>query len=334
VDPDRGASRQKIVKFGPKKFLVACPILFVSWLGFQSRFKDDSYNVPCGTPVEDSQVLAYAPYVREVRLTLELNRLSADRRKVLSLARSWDREFTKGRLLPLRQVSFEDAPTEGVRGEITRSRAELVSYLLEDADRLAAKKNYCDATNEVLLAMRLSESLKYSDFPSVNIANVEEKRELEFLTSNNAALCEKSRGQIATQLEAITRSHYYLLSATSVAKANLSEYEQRMGVSLSPAELQQTAMLSSRIQSDGSHDRILEMVRKHYLDADDDAGIEYLADLRLAWRSETETQSRVYSTIKLVAPQGRVPSAQEIPYQVAASGRFDQSLKLASDWSK
>jgi hypothetical protein len=242
----------------------------------------------------------YAPLVREARLTLTPARGKVDRKGALRLAEQWDQGVEGGWLRPLRQVSFEDSPTDGARGSITRAKSAVVAFLMEDADSLKRQGHNYDAVNETLLAIRLSESLKYCDFTSVSIAAQEEKKEVSFLGANASMMSPKSRQLSRYALRKVVDSHHFLISRTRASSASFYDYEKRMGPGVSASAIRQTSMLAMRVRTEGKAPNTLEIVRKNYLQDDDNAGLDYLRSLRIAWRSEHEVQLRVAAALQKI----------------------------------
>ncbi|MEA2553267.1 MAG: hypothetical protein QOJ65_1443, partial [Fimbriimonadaceae bacterium] len=154
--------------------LLACPIVFSGFVALYSRGYQDNHVTPTGTQEQDARVLAYAPFVKESKVVF--NKGQIDREKLLALATRWDKAASASALKPLVPVSFEDSPEEGGRGEIMLAKSQVVAALLEDSRLLGEAGKADQAANEALLAMRLSESLKYSDFHSVYLAGQEQRK--------------------------------------------------------------------------------------------------------------------------------------------------------------
>jgi hypothetical protein len=285
---------------GVQQVLVACPFLFCGWLAFNSRIYKDSFEVQCGTQDQDARVFAYEPYVSEESLLLESNHHSVERARVLSLACRWDDAVHRGQLQPLSPVSFEDNCTEGVRGDIFRAKSQIVSYLLDDAGRLINKHCTCDAVDEVLLAVRLSQSLKYGDLDSISATSVEERDELSFLSSRASLMCEKSRKDVLDEMTNLSHEHTMMLATTQATSARFYDYQERFRGNVGVSEIRQTAMLERRMREEGRVPKTLNMVRKNYLSDNDDAGLEYLCSLKLAWRSEDDIQRRANGLVQRI----------------------------------
>ena len=274
------------------------PIFLCGGLALYSRAYKDPFEVQCGTKEQDEVVLRYAPYVREEHLLLSCPKGKLERKQVLSLARRWDDAVRQGDLQPIRPVSFEDDPANGVRGNIFRCKSALVSYLMDDAERQSKTHRECEAAEEVLIAFRLTESLKYGDLESVGVTAVEENQELAFFSAHAHLICDRSQRQVRDAMQGLLAKNDSLAVLTEQSTNQFYDFQRRFRGHLGASEIRETAMLGQRIRSEGKDPHTLRMVRKNYLGDNDDAGLQYLCSLRFAWRMELETKKKARTLLE------------------------------------
>jgi len=265
-------------------------VLTMGWLAIRGRISEDSFEVQGGSWTDDQIAMAYAPFVHEAdRANAEKNDRIRSKR-LLSLARKWDDAVKRGVLRPLKPTSFEDDCTQGVRGQILRSKSLIVSSLLEDAERLA-KHRISDATDEVLLAVRLSESQKYGDLSLISVSGDEEALELKFLRTHTVAMPPRTRSQVKAQIADLVHHEGMLTVAEQASTGRFYDYQRRFRGAIHPAEIWQNAMIGRRILAEGKTPTTLRAVQRNYIKDQDSAALEYLLKLKLATRIEDECVS-------------------------------------------
>lgn len=274
------------------RYLVACPVLLSCLLLVHSR-KVAGFQVPCGTPAQDAQILSYAPELTAGRRLFSHSVFQVDRRSLLKLAEQWDDDIRAGKLRPLTPVSLEDSPQEGERGAIMRMESQVVAHLLMDANRLAANGNLEEATSEVLIAARLSESLKYSDFSTVYQAGQEERSEIDFLNTHCRTLSPDLRAAIRTECVAIFANRVRLKEITRLARDQFYDWKERMADPCTPGGIRVGLLLCQQIR-DGQDSR--GSIR-NILNLSDEGETAYIYEYRLAWRSEQRTEAAVSAAL-------------------------------------
>ena len=276
-----------------QQFVVSGVLVATGGLALYSRSLEDPFAVPFGTPIQDANVLAYAPIVGQASMLLSTNRV--DRRQLLSVAHKWDMGVKKGELVPLTAICFEDSPSDGERGQIMNLQSQLVASLVADAHKLAAKSKIEEAVSEVLLANRLSESLKYSDLCSVYRADREEKVQRMFFLANLPQLNGSSKEKVRAQLQAVVEGRQGLIRVTRLTRGQFFDWRMRMGKSLTADDIHVTHLVSTEIQTSADTRATMDLIR-----SEDEEAARYLVDLRLAWRSETENQAYIKRLLTLL----------------------------------
>lgn len=279
-----------------RKALIACPLALTGFMAVYTRNHEDNHEVPCASPAYDMQVLAYAPYVKAVK---QLHGDTSNRASMLALARSWDKAVSEDTLVPLTPVSFEDSVDEGARGSILRAKASLVSMLDDDAHVLAHQGQVKEAADETLLAMRLSESLKYGDFTTVYAATLEEKKQTEFLRHTTPLMDAATKAAVRAQLTQVAARQDELNDLTRESRVQYYDWMMRMTKQpVTIEDVHQTAYVSKRIVSDPSSRDTLQLLRSELTTKAADTGPEYLTELRLAWKAERSNQDGIQGLIK------------------------------------
>lgn len=269
---------------------VACPLAFSAFVAIYSRHYDDQFQVPTSTPQQEEQVLAYAPFVKEERLVIDKPDLSIDRNQLLKVACDWEQGIKSGTLQALPKVSFEDSIQQGVRGQILHSDSMLISSLFEDAQVLAAEGQVNRAAEEVMLGVKLSEGLKYSDFNTVFLSDVVEKRAADFLRKYQDGMSSATKDE-AKQVFANVISNSKNLGVLT-RESRVQYYDWTSRITQSPISLDHehlVATLTDRITSNPSSRNALFYTETSVMDSDDNSPV-YLSELRMAWRAETNNR--------------------------------------------
>jgi len=276
-----------------KSVLIACPLLFTGFVGIYSRNYSDEHIVPAGTPAQDAMVLSYTPYVRQANEIFNVAG-QPDRAKVLQVAHNWEKGISDGKLQPLVPVSFEDSPQEGARSEIFQANSRIVDSLLDDASDRTRAGQYHQAAQEALLATRLSESLKYSDFDSVYAASAEQKRATALLKKMAPRLSPDDKVSLRNDLVAVQADAPELTTLTRYSRAQYYDYLGRMSKQpVSIEDVHRTVLVTKRIASDPTSRDTLAYIRTNLMQTPMDDGPEYLSDMRLAWASEQSNQNHL-----------------------------------------
>ena len=288
----KGAGMQPASLF-TRRLLLLCPLLFAGYAAIYSRSYQDPFETPAGTPAQDCLALDYSPLVKATR-DLTANGDNVDRTHLLAIAQTWDQEVKAGQLSPIRAISFEDSPEVGARGSILRSKSFLVSGLLNDAKSQMLAGNVGVAVDETLLGMRLSESLKYSDFQSVYTASIEEKRATDFLERHVAEMDKDMKARVRSQLGAVSSNFTKLDSLTSDSRIQFYDYMARMThEAVSIEDVHRTALLTKRITADPMSRETIRLSHSSLFDSPTDDSPEYLTELRLAWVSESSNRRSI-----------------------------------------
>ena len=260
-----------------KAVLIACPVVFTCFVGIYSRSYNDGFQVPSGTPAQDAVAFAYAPYVNQTNALFGSGTTPKDRSAMLNLATKWDSAVQHDQLQPLVPVSFEDNPEEGPRASIMKAKATLVSGLLDDATNQAQNGHAHAASSEALLATRLSESLKYSDFTSVHVAAFEEERAAAILSKVSKHLSPDDKAHIRDGLQLIKSNSGELATMTRFSRVQYYDYQRRMSKTpVSIEDVHRTVLFTKRVTSDPSSRDTLNFVRNSLIDSTNDDGSEYL----------------------------------------------------------
>jgi len=278
-----------------KKVMAACPMLVLASIFAVSHTGSYQFSTPSATPSQDSQILAYVPYVKATNRILRS--ASAKSGEVLSLAKKWDAANQTGQLTPLSPVSFEDTIEDGARGDIFRAKAALVDKLLTNADQ-KMQRDHAGAVDETLLAMRLTESLKYCYFRSVFNASVEEEREISLLRNNENSFDTATKQRIHAAISQVNANTQDLKALTRASRIQYSDYVSRLNKEpVTIEEVHRTVLVTRRITSDPKAHDMMRYIANALIQTPTDSGPEYLSDLRLAWAAESANHDLLKKTL-------------------------------------
>ncbi len=262
-------------------------LLTVSWIAIRARARDDPFEFQTGSWADDEVALAYTPFVHEA----EMAKLEKDDRikskRLLKLAHEWDDAMSRGVLRPIKPTCFEDDCADGARGQILRSKSVIVSSLLQDAQR-TARRHIGRATDEVLLAVRLSESQKYGDTSLIYSCANEERLELRFLRNHFADMSPSTRNRVKVHMDVLVGNQEKLTEVARTSDARFYAYQRRVRGKIYPGEIWQNAMIGRRITAEGKTPKTLRVVQSNYVNDQDYAALAYLLELKLATRNEQD----------------------------------------------
>lgn len=145
------------------ELLVAGPFLMLAIMAIKSRTNYDPWETP-GNPAEvESRIDAYVKPMKVLNQALE----GRDDAKIRLVARDWLDRHLKGELRPLPPCSYVDSTREGVKGQITLAKNRLVYRLIEQSEAAQSKGDSKASVSDALLAYKVADVLKYSDFSTV-----------------------------------------------------------------------------------------------------------------------------------------------------------------------
>ena len=269
------------------------PILFTAVVGIQTRLDKPDWQFPAATPKQEQVVYAYAPYVQKVHSL----RNREDGSSALVLAKDWLAAANAGELQTLRPAFFEDRSEEGIKAEIIGAQQELTSLLLGVAQREQGLST-AERAKYALTAIKLAESLKYSDFRTLYVANKEQGRAVGILAELAPSMDEATKETVTDELNSAKVSFEKFDEVTKLARQQYAESKIRRGLEpLRIEEVQLAHNLSNRITSTGE----VSTLRRLY--ASNDSLPEYVTQLGIAWVSCQSHNARVAELLEtLEAP--------------------------------
>jgi hypothetical protein len=263
--------------------LMTCPLVLCSFLALKGRTFSDSYVIPSGSPADDARVLAYSGFMREGRLLFAVRVKHLDRDRILHLARAWDLGVQSGRLGPLVPVSLDDSPQDGQRGDILHLKAKLVSYLVDDATARAAI-DVEGAVREVLVALRLSESLKYSSLATVSSANIEEAKEIGLIQSWRDRMDLQTRAEAHDQLNSVAAATSKLDDVIRRTHSQYCSWKARMGQPITLMEVRDAAVVTRQMEAGMTNRQTMRLLGP--LPDTEQSLSKVLIETNMAWKSQ------------------------------------------------
>jgi hypothetical protein len=206
ADDFRRMSARKLVY----RSMVFAPAIFLVGLGVHARSLSDNFNFVANDPGRERAVLAYVPYLKKSDGFVDWtqNQSFEEARRV---AKIWIEGAEQGKLKPLTPVAFEDTSSEGAKSEIFQVSSRIVTRLLQGVTRSIAAKNYHEATEDVVLAVRLANVLKHSDFISLFNNATAQRRGIQEIVEVADHLTAEDREKIS-ELLPITQTKTELIS--------------------------------------------------------------------------------------------------------------------------
>jgi hypothetical protein len=204
--------------------LVLWPALLLGSIGLQARFGAVPFVLPSSLEVQRERLSAYADILEETRAVLAKKSRDGD---VLELAAmDWIQQARDGVLQPLYPSLAGDTIRNGVKNEIFDARRDLASRLANSSAR-HAEKNPRLAALRIMLAIELSEIVKYADFDAVAVTAEDERRFLKLLENILPRLPVEEQRVLRTSLAKIFDLQRPLGSLMALAYRQFEEGERR-----------------------------------------------------------------------------------------------------------
>lgn len=263
-----------------RSILAAAPILLSGYVGFHARTHSDAFAVPSASQEQDAQVLAYAPLVRDSRIAIE----AGDASGIVNVGKQWVDAAKSGHLKPLYPTCFEDGSRIGGKAEVMRARAKLVDALLRASRESRASTS--TRFDSAILALRVSESLKYSDFRTVYACGGEQRRALTALKDLIPQMSEAQRQSAKKAATELKENQGTLKSLTSFSRRQYYDWMERQGVEpLSIEDVRRAVRITDQIADAPTDKRTAQLVRSP-LSSRNDAEPEYFTEVSVAWGKE------------------------------------------------
>lgn len=168
--------------------MVISPIIYIGTLVGRAHVQVTSYDfVACSTKQHDA-ITAYRPYVIDAVPFRNKQSKTIPHEQLRRVAQRWVEGRKSGDLQPLLPVHIHDFVREGVKQEIYRSGDSMVTHLLVTSRREAAAGKEAQAARDLLLAIQLSEVLKYSDPYSVAHSGMQQRSAIASLSEITSKL--------------------------------------------------------------------------------------------------------------------------------------------------
>ncbi len=165
------------------KAMIAMPAILLIGLGIKTHVEYDSFEFAAATPKLNSQILAYKDVVAATQKMSDPFARDLDPRFVRSLARLWVTGQKSGRLVALEPVSYDDNCRDGLKGEIMQANQRLSTSLNYISGLELEKKQYAASALDAMLAMKVVDTLKYSDYPTLVTGSLTQRRSLRLISA-------------------------------------------------------------------------------------------------------------------------------------------------------
>jgi hypothetical protein len=156
--------------------LLLVPLVGSAVLVLSRRAETKEYQFISASDQAHAKVLQYSKLTSSI-MQVE-RKLEAPERVVplQKLATQWIEAAKAGQLQPLEPVAYDDTSLEGVKNQVFRAAAIVASSLSSDALEKADRGRFEEATDDVLNAFQVIETMWGSDVVSVPMANQRERR--------------------------------------------------------------------------------------------------------------------------------------------------------------
>ena len=160
--------------------MILSPAMLLSSIAIESRIGFDPLEEPAVLPESQQRITAYLDVVRMTEQTLgEGTHATPD--QVRQLADAWIEGGRLGTLKALLPQHPQDSPREGARGQIFESRARVLGFLQMLIRSEVGRGEHSQAAQDAMRAVRVAETMKYSELYVVGASSMEQRTALTHL---------------------------------------------------------------------------------------------------------------------------------------------------------
>lgn len=174
------------------RLMVLSPILYIGSLAVRARMHLDVFDFMACTTKQHEAITDYRPFVIQAAPFRSQSPKHLSRPYLRRVAMNWVEASHRGELRPLLPVHIHDFVREGVKQEIYRSADVMVMHLMAVARYEAQEGNAGQSAQDLVLAIRLSEVMKYSDPYAVAHSGLQQRSALTHLSEIQPKMSSKS----------------------------------------------------------------------------------------------------------------------------------------------
>lgn len=271
------------------KLLIAAPFFVLATVGVKARAAGSTFEFMEGTAKQNSAITAYQSVVAETE-KLPLNAADKCPERVRKIAMEWIEGARKGELQPLGPIVFEDSSRDGVKFEIVHANTGIG----EDLNMLASRELHEGkpwlAAQDDLLAARASQVTEYSDFPSLAVCTMVQRKAFSNLRYVMASLTPGQRQKVTSQVSLLRPNKQLIEDIAVRTRQQFLQYQLRHGLSLSQVTDVQHWITPKELVSESTYKTKDNLVKPT---AHDEFAIELMNDARLGFCSAQETAHRI-----------------------------------------
>lgn len=275
------------------ELLVAGPFLMLAIMAIKSRTNYDPWETPRNTADVESRIDAYVKPMQTLDQALE----SGNSDQIRTAAKLWIDGQEAGALRPLPPCSYVDSTRDGVKGQVTLAKNRLVYRLIELSEHHLEADQPTKALDDALLAFRVADVLKFSDFSTVYDTC---RAQLRIMKTVETALkqakdCQRSeiRALLAKCTVDLKPLNRILLQSRRLYTESLRATGQE---SLPIEDTQQFAQIGSAMQARCDAEN-LQNVRRLIVASNGDMP-RILTTAKLAWQIENQREEAAKTLLK------------------------------------
>jgi hypothetical protein len=206
------------------KLMVLSPAIFILGIAVGSRTYDDPYRFTACTPEQNRRILAYGPIAAETALAL-VGGTDTDTQVLRQTAQKWVDQGANGTLKVLRPICLADTVQHGAKSRAFRPYMLLQLRLIDRAVRDRTDTGDDRTADDLILAIRLCEVMKYCDFTSLAVCSLHQKRAVSALAALDR-ITDAKRRQVLHSLRKIRDQQAPLEGM--VARVRVNEAKERV----------------------------------------------------------------------------------------------------------
>ncbi len=261
-------------------------------IGVFARSASPNYNFVACDSKQSSAITAYIPLVRATRAAIRSS-FSASPEVSRRIAHQWIDGANAGVLGPLEPCAFDDTSREGLKSDIIHANIRVAEALALVASHEKQIGQPDLAAKDAALGALTLQVTKFSDFSSVSICSMVQRRCLREIKDVALRISPTTRAQVERQLQTI-RDDDSRLSLMAIRTRQLFlQYRLRHGVTVAKVEATQKAISPDEFTQASNLEVVAQRIRASQSVWQYQQVSEFLSDVRLGYQAQADTDRKV-----------------------------------------
>lgn len=277
--------------------LIASPLIMLLGVAVDARTRSEGFESVSYSPEATDRLFAYTDFVRKI---CEVRHSPQDLdypKRLRRVAKEWVEMFDLGILQPIPSEFSTDTIQTGPKAEIGENVEYVVTHLLR-LGRSAPRLRLAEGVEDILLSMRVAQTLKYADLAAVGAFSHWQRQALNELDSRVPHMDAALRERLAGALEALRQQERSLMPLALRARRNYLRESRLIGIARQDIEeAARFLTLGDLMERDGDERAIRSATGRLLLAYGDGPPPSYVTEIRYAWSALRAQRERLEELI-------------------------------------